>query len=142
MNVFPTSQEQGFRNCARLKNDDVARSFLLDKKTPDSPVPIDFLSFYIQTPCDILFSTKLLMVASIEKTRKTIRTGVGSPFLNCRTLIKKTPDSPVPIDFLSFYIQIPCDILFCTKLLMGASIEKKRNHSEQALASLTESFHW
>ena len=46
MNVFPTSQEQGFRNCARLKNDDVARSFLLDKKTPDSPVPIDFL-FYL-----------------------------------------------------------------------------------------------
>ena len=85
MNVFPTSQEQGFRNCARLKNYDVARSFLLDKKTPDSPVPIDFLSFYIQ---------------------------------------------------------IPCDILFCTKLPMGASIEKKRNHSEQALASFTESFHW
>ena len=85
MNVFPTSQEQGFRNCACLKNDDVARRFLLDKKTPDSPVPIDFLSFYIQ---------------------------------------------------------IPCDILFCTKLPMGASIEKKRNHSEQALASLTESFHW
>ena len=85
MNVFTTSQEQGFRNCARLKNDDVARSFLLDKKTPDSPVPIDFLSFYIQTPCDILF---------------------------------------------------------CTKLLMGDSIEMKRNHSEQALASFTESFHW
>ena len=85
MNVFPTSQEQGFRNCARLKNDDVARSFRLNKKTPDSPVPIDFLSFYIQTPCDILFSTKLLM---------------------------------------------------------GGSIEKKSNHSEQALASFTESFHW
>ena len=57
MNVFPTSQEQGFRNCARLKNGKVARSFRLNKKTPDSPVPIDFLSFYIQTPCDILFST-------------------------------------------------------------------------------------
>ena len=85
MNVFPTSQEQGFRSCARLKNDNVARRFRLDKKTPDSPVPIDFLSFYIQTPCDILF---------------------------------------------------------CTKLLMGDSIEMKRNHSEQALASFTESFHW
>ena len=41
-----------------------------------------FLSFSIQTPCDTLFSTKLLMGASIEKKRKTIRAGVGSRFLN------------------------------------------------------------
>ena len=65
-----------------------------------------FLSFSIQTPSDTLFSTKLLMGASIEKKRKTIRAGVGSHFLNCWTLIKKTNESPVPIDFLSFYIQI------------------------------------
>ena len=65
-----------------------------------------FLSFSIQTPSDTLFSTKLLMGASIEKKRKTIRAGVGSRFLNCWTLIKKTNESPVPIDFLSFYIQI------------------------------------
>ena len=57
----------------------------LIKKTYGQPVPIDFLSFYIQTPCDILFSTKLLIAASIEKKRKTIRTGVGSRFLNCWT---------------------------------------------------------
>ena len=82
------------------------------------------------------------MGGSIEKKRKTIQASVGSRFLNIWTLIKKTNESPVPIDFLSFYIQIPCDILFFTKLLMGASIEKKRNHSEQALASFTESFHW
>jgi hypothetical protein len=112
----------------------LTRIVLRIKKTNGSPVPIDFLSFYIQTPCDILFSTKLLTGASIEKQRKTIRTGVGSRFLNCWTLIKKTNESPVPIDFLSFYIQIPCDILFSTKLLMGASIEKKRKQCKQVSA--------
>ena len=94
-----------------------------------------FLSFSIQTPSDTLFSTKLLMGASIEKKRKTIRAGVGSRFLNCWTLIKKTNESPVPIDFLSFYIQIPCDILFSTKLLMGASIEKKRKTMQTGVGS-------
>jgi hypothetical protein len=93
-----------------------------------------FLSFSIQTPSDTLFSTKLLMGASIEKKRKTIREGGCSRFLNCWTLIKKTNESPVPIDFLSFYIQIPCDILFSTKLLMGASIEKKRKQCKQVSA--------
>jgi lipid-A-disaccharide synthase-like uncharacterized protein len=48
------------------------------------------------------------MGALIEKKRKTIRAGVGSRFLNCWTLIKKTNESPVPIDFLSFYTQYLC----------------------------------
>ena len=36
--------------------------------------------------------------------------------------------------FLSFSIQTPCDTLFSVKLVMGASIEHKRNQSEQELA--------
>ena len=54
MNVFPTSQKQGYSNCARLKNDNVARSFLLDKKTPDSPVRTKILT-NIKTNASIIF---------------------------------------------------------------------------------------
>ena len=36
--------------------------------------------------------------------------------------------------FCLFFIQTPCEIIFFTKLLVGVSLEKKRNPSEQVLA--------
>jgi hypothetical protein len=90
----------------------------------------------MQTPCGILFFTKLLVGVSLEKKRNQSEQVLAHLFRIVGHLIKKTIASPVPIVLLSFLIQTPCGILFFTKLLVGVSLEKKRNQSEQVLAHL------